>query len=145
MTGFWHGEEEDVVGRHLTPSVWDPWQVESLQQAAAKRNTKAAFHLKVDTGMTRFGIGVSDLPKTLELIRQSPNLELEGVFTHLASAEVVDAPDVEAQREKFSTVRQIVQQQGFSPRYFHMANTAATICHPETRDLMVRPGLAMYG
>jgi alanine racemase len=145
MTGFWHGEEEDVVARNLTPSVWDPWQVESLQQKAAKRNTKSPFHLKVDTGMTRFGIGVSDLPKTLELIRQSPNLELEGVFTHLASAEVVDAPDVEAQREKFSTVRQIVQQQGFSPRYFHMANTAATICHPETRDLMVRPGLAMYG
>jgi alanine racemase len=145
MTGFWHGEEEDVIARKLTPSVWDPWQVESLHQIAAKRNTKAAFHLKVDTGMTRFGIGLSDLPKTLELIRQSPNLELEGVFTHLASAEVVDAPDVEAQREKFSAVRQIVQQHGFSPRYFHMANTAATICHPETRDLMVRPGIAMYG
>ncbi len=145
MTGFWHGEEDEVVARNLTPSVWDPWQVESLQQTAAKRNAKARIHLKVDTGMTRFGIGMTDLPKTLELIRQSPNLELEGVFTHLASAEVVDAPDVEAQREKFAQVRQVVGQQGFAPRYFHMANTAATICHPETRDLMVRPGLAMYG
>ena len=145
MTGFWHGEEDEVVARNLTPSVWDPWQVESLQQTAAKRDAKARIHLKVDTGMTRFGIGMTDLPKTLELIRQSPNLELEGVFTHLASAEVVDAPDVEAQREKFAQVRQVVQQQGFSPRYFHMANTAATICHPETRDLMVRPGIAMYG
>ena len=145
MTGFWHGEEDEVVARNLTPSVWDPWQVESLQQTAAKRDAKARIHLKVDTGMTRFGIGMTDLPKTLELIRESPNLELEGVFTHLASAEVVDAPDVEAQREKFAQVRQVVQQQGFSPRYFHMANTAATICHPETRDLMVRPGIAMYG
>ncbi len=145
MTGFWHGEEDEVVARNLTPSVWDPWQVESLQQTAAKRNATARIHLKVDTGMTRFGIGMTDLPKTLELIRESPNLELEGVFTHLASAEVVDAPDVEAQREKFAQVRQVVQQQGFSPRYFHMANTAATICHPETRDLMVRPGIAMYG
>jgi alanine racemase len=145
MTGFWHGEEDEVVARNLTPSVWDPWQVESLQQTAARRSTKAAFHLKVDTGMTRFGIGFSDLPKCLELIRQSPNLEMEGVFTHLASAEVVDAPDVEAQREKFAEVQKIVKQHGFSPRYFHMANTAATICHPETRDLMVRPGIAMYG
>jgi alanine racemase len=145
MTGFWHGEEDEVVARGLTPAVWDPWQVESLQQTAAKRNGKAAIHLKVDTGMTRFGIGFSDLPKCLELIRQSPNLELEGVFTHLASAEVVDAPDVEAQREKFAEVQRIVKQQEFSPRYFHMANTAATICHPETRDLMVRPGIAMYG
>jgi alanine racemase len=145
MTGFWHGEEDEVVARNLTPSVWDPWQVESLQQTASKRNAKAAFHLKVDTGMTRFGIGFSDLPKCLELIRKSPNLELEGVFTHLASAEVVDAPDVEAQREKFVEVQKIVKQYGFSPRYFHMANTAATICHPETRDLMVRPGIAMYG
>ena len=145
MTGFWHGEEDEVVARNLTPSVWDPWQVESLQQTAARRNAKARIHLKVDTGMTRFGIGMTDLPKTLDLIRHSPNLELEGVFTHLASAEVVDAPDVEAQREKFAQVRQVVQQHGFEPRYFHMANTAATICHPETRDLMVRPGIAMYG
>jgi alanine racemase len=145
MTGFWHGEEDDVVARKLTPSVWDPWQLEALQKTAAKHNTKAAFHLKVDTGMTRFGVGVTDLPKCLEQIRQSPNLELEGVFTHLASAEVVDAPDVEAQREKFAMVRQVVAEHGFSPRYFHMANTAATICHPETRDLMVRPGIAMYG
>lgn len=145
MTGFWHGEEEEVVARNLTPSVWDPWQVESLQQTAARRGARARIHLKVDTGMTRFGIGMTDLPKTLELIRQSPNLELEGVFTHLASAEVVDAPDVEAQREKFAQVREVVGQHGFAPRYFHMANTAATICHPETRDLMVRPGIAMYG
>jgi alanine racemase len=145
MTGFWHGEEDELVARNLTPSIWDPWQVESLQQTAANRNTKASIHLKVDTGMTRFGIGFSDLPKCLELIRQSPNLELEGVFTHLASAEVVDAPDVEAQHEKFADVQRIVKQHGFSPRYFHMANTAATICHPETRDLMVRPGIAMYG
>src|SRR5215813_5920783 len=81
MTGFWHGEEDEVVCRNLTPSVWDPWQLEALQQTAAKHHKKAAFHLKVDTGMTRFGIGTSDLPKTLELIRQSPNLEMEGVFT----------------------------------------------------------------
>jgi alanine racemase len=145
MTGFWHGEEDEVVGRNLTPSVWDPWQVESLQQTAAKRNTTARLHLKVDTGMTRFGIGMTDLPKVLEQIRQSSNLELEGVSTHLASSEVVDAPDVESQRDKFAQVRQVVCNAGFSPRYFHMANTAATIIHPETRQQMVRPGLAMYG
>jgi alanine racemase len=145
MTGFWHGEEDEIVARKLTPAVWDPWQIESLQKHAAAKNTKLPFHLKVDTGMTRFGVNVWDLPKHLEQIRNCPNLELEGVFTHLASAEVVDAPDVEAQREKFARVREIVAKEGFAPRYFHMANTSATICHPETRDLMVRPGLAMYG
>jgi len=145
MTGFWHGEEDEVVARNLTPSVWDPWQVESLQQTAARRNARARIHLKVDTGMTRFGIGLTDLPRVLEQIRQSTNLELEGVSTHLASAEVVDAPDVEAQRERFSQVQQIVCNAGFSPRYFHMANTAAAIGHPKTRHQMVRSGLAMYG
>lgn len=145
MTGFWHGEEDEVVGRNLTPSVWDPWQVDSLQQTAAKRNTKARLHLKVDTGMTRFGIGLTDLPRVLEQIRQSPNLELEGVSTHLASAEVVDSQDVEAQRDKFVQAQQIVKNAGFEPRYFHMANTAAATCHPETRYQMIRPGLAMYG
>src|SRR3954462_4216218 len=43
MTGFWHGEEEDVVARNLTPAVWDPWQIEALQKTAARLNTKAKF------------------------------------------------------------------------------------------------------
>ncbi|HET9695868.1 MAG TPA: alanine racemase [Terriglobales bacterium] len=145
MTGCWHGEEDEVVARHLTPAVWDGWQIDSLQQAAAKQNTKLPIHLKVDTGMTRFGVNIKDLERRLEQIRQSPNLELEGVFTHLASAEVIDAEDVEQQRANFAGVRETVKRLGFTPRYFHMANTAATLCHPETRDSMVRPGLAMYG
>ncbi len=145
MTGFWHGEEDEVVARNLTTAVWDPWQVESLQQTAAKRDTQARIHLKVDTGMTRFGIGLTDLPRVLETIRQSSHLELEGVATHLASSEVVDAPDVEAQRERFCQVQQIVKNSGLEPRYFHMANTSAAICHPDTRYQMIRPGLAIYG
>lgn len=145
MTGFWHGEEDEVVARNLTSAVWDPWQVDALQQAASRRDARARIHLKVDTGMTRFGIGLTDLPRVLEQIRGSANLELEGVFTHLASAEVVDAPDVEAQREKFAQVQRIVCEAGMMPRYFHMANTSASVCHPETRYQMVRPGLAMYG
>lgn len=145
MTGFWHGEEDEVVARDLTPAVWDGWQIEVLQQTAAKRGAKVPIHLKVDTGMTRFGVNIKDLEPRLEQVRQSPNLELEGVFTHLASAEVIDANDVEDQRQNFGKVRETVLKLGFKPRYFHMANTAATLCHPETRDLMVRPGLAMYG
>ena len=145
MTGFWHGEEEEIVARNLTPGIWDAWQIDSLQQEAARQGKKVAFHLKVDTGMTRFGVNQWELEPRLQQIRQCPNLELEGVFTHLASAEVIDAPDVEAQAANFANVRDTVKRLGFQPRYFHMANTAATLCHPETRDLMVRPGLAMYG
>jgi alanine racemase len=145
MTGFWHGEEDEVVARQMTPAVWDPWHIESLQQASAKRKANTPVHLKVDTGMTRFGVNICDLEQRLEQITSSPDLELEGVFSHLASAEVIGADDVEAQREAFCRVRDTVLHWGFRPRYFHIANTAATISRPDARLDMVRPGLALYG
>ena len=61
MTGFWRGEEEEIIRLRLTPTVWEPGQVELLEKAAAGLgNATLAVHLKVDTGMGRLGVD----PKT---------------------------------------------------------------------------------
>src|SRR6201994_5209529 len=69
MTGFWRGEESEIVRLHLTPTVWEPWQIESLDKAAALLGVdQHPVHLKVDTGMGRLGVAVEQLPTVLQAL-----------------------------------------------------------------------------
>jgi alanine racemase len=146
MTGFWRGEEEEVVRRNLTATVWEPWHVETLNRAAQRLGAPPQpVHLKVDTGMGRLGVTLEDLPALCQLIRSSSHIALEGLSTHFASAEVLDLPQTELQVEKFELAARMVREQGLAPVLSHMDNTGAIFARPETWRDMVRPGLALYG
>lgn len=146
MTGFWRGEEEEIVALGLTPTVWESWQIKSLEKAAAKlRVTKHPVHLKTDTGMGRLGVHLKELPDICALLASSSHLFLEGFSTHLASSEVLDAPSSEAQLRQFEEAKRIVGKAGLKPALVHAANTSAVISRRESWNSMVRPGLALYG
>jgi alanine racemase len=146
MTGFWRGEEEEIVRLQLTPTVWEPGQVELLEKAAGGLGlAKHPVHLKVDTGMGRLGVSPEDLPQVCSALKASPHLLLEGLSTHLASSEVLDAPSVEDQLRQFEQVRTALRHEGFDPPLVHAANTGAIISRRESWHTMVRPGIALYG
>ena len=146
MTGFWRGEEEEIIRLHLTPTVWEPWQVESLDQAAANlRVTNQPVHLKLDTGMGRLGVPVEDLPGISSVLKASSNLRFEGLSTHLASSEVLDAPSVAEQLRIFAEARKFLRARGLQPVLVHVANTGGVISRRESWNNMVRPGIALFG
>jgi alanine racemase len=151
MTGFWRGEETEIVRLSLTPTVWEPWQIASLETAAATLNAgRHPVHLKIDTGMGRLGASLEQLPAVLTVIKSSPHLALDGLSTHLASSEIMDAPSVGEQIEKFEAARCVVREAGLEPNFVHVANTGAVISRRETwsdanGNSMVRPGVALYG
>jgi len=146
LTGFWRGEEEEIVRLGLTPTVWEPGQVELLEKAASHLGvTSHAIHLKVDTGMGRLGVAPEDLPQVCSALRSSPHLLLEGLSTHLASSEVLDAPSVPEQLTSFAEVRRFPRSEGYQPPVIHAANTGAVISRRESWNTMVRPGIALYG
>ena len=145
MTGFWRGEESEIVRLRLTPTVWEPWHIESLEKAAASGAVRQAVHLKVDTGMGRLGVALDQLPAILQALRAAPHLVLEGLSTHLASSETMDAPSVGEQERRFEEAQRIVRAAGFDPQLIHIANTSALISRRETWNNMVRPGIALYG
>jgi len=146
MTGFWRGEEAEIIRLHLTPTVWEPWHIETLETAAASLGVaRHPVHLKVDTGMGRLGVGVDQLPGVLTALKAARHLALEGLSTHLASSEIMDAPSVAEQERSFDTARRMVREAGMEPTFVHMANTAAVISRRETWNTMVRPGVALYG
>ena len=146
MTGFWQGDEPEIIHDQLVPAVWESWHLERLQQAAAKAERRhLPVHLKVDTGMGRLGVGMAELPAMLTQLQAVDRLVLEGVFTHLASAEVVGAADAAKQLAEFERAIALVRQKGFAPKYFHAANSAAMIRLPQARKNLVRPGISLYG
>jgi alanine racemase len=146
MTGFWRGEESEIVRLHLTPTVWEPWQIESLDGAAsALAVAPHPVHLKVDTGMGRLGVAVDQLAGVLGVLRAAKHLAVEGISTHLASSEIMDAPSVGEQQRSFEGALRMVRDARFEPRFVHVANTGAVISRRETWNTMVRPGVALYG
>lgn len=143
MTGFWRGEEDDVLSRDLTPAVWEPEQITLLQQAALRRGVVYPVHLKVDTGMGRLGVPMEDLPAVCEALVASPNLRLEGVMTHLGASEIMEA--MQGQKACFEEAQAVLHSFGLYPELVHMANSGATLGRPDTWKNFVRPGLLLYG
>jgi alanine racemase len=146
MAGFWPGEEAEVVRHQLTPAVWEASQLQRLSSAAASAGVyEFPVHLKIDTGMGRLGTVLSDVPAVLDKIKITNHLLLEGVASHLASAEILDAGSNERQALEFGKACEVVKLAGMRPRFIHLANTSAIIARPSAWYNMVRPGVALYG
>jgi alanine racemase len=150
MTGIWKGEEDGIVAQSLTPTIWEPWHIESLERAARKRQSDLPLHhlpvhLKIDTGMNRLGASKQTLPRLCEMLSACKHLTLEGVSTHFASAEVLDSEDAVRQMKCFEEGLAVLRNYGLRPPLVHMGNSAAMSARPETWKTMVRPGIALYG
>jgi alanine racemase len=147
LSGFWPGEEDELVRHKLTPAVWERSQIELLEKSAEKIKPlhRPAMHLKINTGMNRLGADRQDLEKIFEVVRLSPHIFLEGIFSHYASSEVVNLPDGDQQLRRFREAAAQAEQMGFEIPLKHMANSAALTSRPQAWFNLVRPGLAIYG
>jgi alanine racemase len=146
MTGFWRGEEEEVVRHKLTPAVWQPADLELLGRAARKLGIgRVPVHLKLDTGMARLGVARAALPAMFKLLRAQRNVAVEGIFSHLASAEVIGALDTVQQLAAFRRAAAQAKRAGLQPRFLHLANSAAIAAGRDFHYNFVRPGLSLYG
>lgn len=145
FTGFWRGEEEELVRLKLVPTIWEPEQIELLEKAASAFGVRHPVHLKIDSGMGRLGVAPENLPRICSALKSAPHLIVEGLSTHLASSEVLDAPSVQEQLMTFEEARRFLQKQGIEPEFIHVANTGAVISRRESWNNMVRPGIALYG
>ncbi len=147
MVGVFSGEEEDALRYDLTPTVHRIEDLKAVAEAGTRigKRTPVPVHLKLDTGMARLGLPLSELDQFAESVRKTPQVELEGVFSHLASAEVLDAADAEQQRQRFEQALQTLESHGLRPPLRHLANSSATLGRRNSWYNFVRPGMAIYG
>lgn len=141
----WPEEAEALIEHHLTPTLGAPDDAANLQHAARRRGLACPIHVKIDTGMGRFGVTPERVPAFLEQLGRCEHLRLEGLMTHLACAETPDVESVQRQLAGFRAVLHQLAAQGLTPRYIHAANSAGLYRYPESHWTLVRPGGALYG
>lgn len=147
LVGAYRGEEEDALRYGLTPTVHRVEDVAAVAAAAVRigRREPVPVHLKLDTGMARLGLSLSELDSFAQYLKSVPQVELEGVFSHLASAEVLDAPDATRQQQRFREALCRLENYGLHPPLRHLANSSATLGRANSWYNFVRPGMAIYG
>ena len=129
----------------LTPTISSPSAAKALQAAAAARAATIGYHLKIDTGMNRLGFRHDNVGRTLPPVIASPNLRLEAVFTHFASADLPESALLDTQRERFERAASAVDELARVRVRRHACNSAATLRDSRVWYDAVRPGLLLYG
>jgi alanine racemase len=146
LGGFWEGQQQTCLQQNLTPVVYRLDMIESLDQAARAAGLIADVHVKIDTGMGRLGVRSEDVRQFCEALSRFQNIRIDGLMTHLASADDPAQEDfTTAQLERFQQAIDLFREHGWAPRYIHAANSAAAFAYPQARENLVRPGATLYG
>ena len=129
----------------LTPSISSPSAAKAVQAAAARRAVTIGYHLKIDTGMNRLWFRHDNVGRTLPPVLASPDLRLDAVFTHFASADVPESTLLDTQRERFERAAAVVDEVAKRRVRRHASNSAALLRDSRVWYDAVRPGLLLYG
>ncbi len=141
---------------NATYTVYSLAQAQKLDREARALGRQVTVHLKLDSGMGRIGFvpGAESLQEILTL-SQYPGLNVEGIFTHFATADGFDLAEsdspepgeayLQEQFQRFTEFLSQLEAEGLSFRYRHCCNSAATLRHPDMHLDAVRVGLALYG
>ena len=138
-----------IVSYDITACVFSYDFACSLSKAAKELNKIAKIHIKLDTGMSRIGYvsGIHDDDVTDEIIKISKldNIEIEGIFSHLSTADEKDSSYTQLQFERFCAICNLLEKKGLHIPVKHIANSAAIIMYPQMHLDMVRAGIITFG
>ncbi len=142
-----------AVENDVTLTVFTLDVARAISDAARALNIHARLHLKVDTGLSRLGVLPDEAVSFARAVIALPNVEIEGVYTHFAMADMPDAlgeigwGDAFTQKQLtiFRGVLNALARADIQPRYRHCANSPATMRLPDARFNLVRSGILICG
>lgn len=139
-------EFESLVEQEIRYTVSEWKEVEILSKIAQKLGKNAYVHIKMDTGMGRIGLRFAEEILTLaQKIETLPNIVIEGIFTHMATADMADKTKAKEQIRMFKEMLQLLENNGIYIPIRHCSNSAGIIDLKEANIDMVRAGIALYG
>ena len=133
------------VAHNLTVCVHDERTAEELGRVAARMGKRAPVHVKINTGMNRFGVSWSDALSLIESVCANKSLELEGVMTHFSMSDELDKSFALLQLERFNKVLSGMAAKGMAVKYRHLCNSGGFLDLPQAHLEMVRIGLLQHG
>ncbi|HIT88851.1 MAG TPA: alanine racemase, partial [Candidatus Merdenecus merdavium] len=137
---------ENIVKWNLQPTVFTYQMAENFSKAARKVHLPVKIQIAVDTGMSR--IGFLDKEESIDIIQKitkMPELQLEGIFTHFATADEKDKKRTTIQQHCFTNFIKKLEERGIHIPLKHCSNSAAALDVPEAHMDLVRGGIITYG
>lgn len=139
----WAGEREEIVAHDWTPCLCSLAEAEDFNRWAEVAGKRLKVHLAVDTGMGRGGFLPAELSGVMGILEGLENLEIEGVGSHLPSAD----EDEEFTRSQIACFREVLEELGGANRFKwrHLLNSAGILGYDPVICNLSRPGLMLYG
>ena len=138
----------DAVAAEVDLNAASISQLAEMVSAAHHAQRTARVHLKLDTGLARGGATAAEWPTVLEAAAKAQadgDIDVVGVWSHFAYADAPGHESIDRQLAAFADGLAVAERYGISPRYRHIANSAATLTRPDAHYDLVRPGIAIYG
>ena len=131
----------------LQPTLCSPKQALEFSNTleTINHNSSLSVHIKLDTGMSRLGTSWQQAADFVQLVQGLPHLDIASIYSHLATADSLDATVMTEQHRRFEEATAHIKAKGIKIPSLHLANSAATLTNPELHYDMVRVGLAIYG
>jgi alanine racemase len=145
LGGAWPEQAETVLRHQLTPALFTIESAAALNHVAQQHQQTLTVHLKVDTGMGRYGVPLADLPAFLDALQPFTYLQIDGLMTHLANADDTDRQHTNQQIAAYRKAEAILIACGHQVNWRHLANSAATHGHMAAHGNLVRAGALLYG
>lgn len=148
IAGFVHSEAETIVRNRITATVVQARDGLALARAAGRLGEVVTVHVKVDTGLTRYGAPAAEVPALVRMLRDLPTVRVEGLYSHFAAADEADRTFTAEQLHRLYQVVEAVERfadDGWRPPIVHAANSAATLREPTSWLHMVRVGIGLSG
>lgn len=134
-----------MISKDVSLSIWNMDQLEHASAAARRVGKDALLQVKVDTGMGRLGVLPQNFFELTERVISTPNVVLEGIFTHFARADEHDTSSVDKQQACFKELLGTLKVRSIEVPFIHASNSAASLFRSDASYTLVRPGIAIYG
>lgn len=138
-------DAEELVRQRIDVAVGSLAVLRALDRAAKKSGTTARVHLKIDTGMGRFGFWFEDVPSLIDEFKKRRHIEWIALMTHFSESDVPSFSYTKWQIKNFNWLVAECEKKGFRPQHLHAANSGAVLQHPSAYYDLVRPGIMTYG
>jgi alanine racemase len=116
-----------------------------LSKAVQALGRAMPIHLKIDTGMSRYGFRWSEADELFSALRKSPEIVVEGIMSHFAMSDELDKTFANLQLERFKQVLSAARNAGIEPKYRHICNSGGFLDLPEAHFNLVRIGILPLG
>jgi alanine racemase len=145
LGSFLPDELPDLIHARAAITLHEPSDLTSVAASARRAGRPLPVHVKVDVGMARHGMPPRVALELLAQAQASPEVQVEGLMTHLPSAGASDPASTLAQIARFRAAAREARARHLLPRWVHAAASTALARFPEARCRLVRSGIGLVG